>query len=174
MNKNLIPFATAHSVYEVDAAFYRKLGLKAIVCDLDNTLDAYDVAEPSKEALELKKRLDGEGIRLYIGSNNTSKRVKRYARLLGVSCASGLLKPFAFRLRKFLRKEGLEPDEVLMIGDQVYTDTKAANRAGVRILLTEPLTERDPWLSYWNRRLEKRIRKKIEERALAPSWKEKL
>ena len=129
MNKKLIPFALAKSIYEVEPAFYKKLGIKAILCDLDNTLDAYDIKEPGERAFALKKELDCLGIDLYIASNNSSKRVRHYAEILGVKCASGLLKPFSFRLKKFLKREHLDPNDVLMIGDQIMTDVKSANGA---------------------------------------------
>jgi HAD superfamily phosphatase (TIGR01668 family) len=174
MNKKLIPFALAKSIYEVEPAFYAKLGTKAVLCDLDNTLDAYDILEPGEQAFALKKELDNLGIALYIASNNSSKRVRHYAQILGVRCASGLLKPFSFRLKKFLKREHLNPEDVLMVGDQIMTDVKSANGAHVRVLLVERLTPRDHWLSWLNRHLEKPIREKIESKRLAPNWRETL
>jgi HAD superfamily phosphatase (TIGR01668 family) len=172
MNPKLIPIATATSIYEVSPSFYEKLGVKAVLSDLDNTLDAYDVSEPGQPAYEYKKMLDGLGIRLYIASNNSSKRVRHYAEKLGVSCASGLLKPFAFRLKKFLKRENLRPEEVLLVGDQIMTDVKSGNGAKVKVLLVERLTPRDHWLTWLNRHLEKPIRKKILAKKLAPNWRE--
>ncbi|MCI1244962.1 MAG: HAD hydrolase-like protein [Bacilli bacterium] len=172
MNRKLIPFATASSIYEVDPSFYAKLGIKVLISDLDNTLDAYDVREPGPRAFSYKKRLDEAGIELYIGSNNTSRRVTRYAELLGVPCLSRLLKPFPHRLRRFLKRRGLKPSEVMMVGDQVMTDVKCSVGAGVRIILTEPLTDRDSWVSWFNRHLEKPIREKIEQGHLSPDWRE--
>lgn len=174
MNHHLIPFATAKNLFEVRPSFYTKLGIKAVISDLDNTLDAYDVLEPSEPVYQLKKTLDSLGITLYIGSNNSSKRVHRYADLLGVKCASGLLKPFSWRLKKFFRNEKLDPSSVLMVGDQIMTDVKSANGAGVKILLTERLTERDHCLTWLNRHLEKPLRRRIMGRHLAPDWRELL
>ena len=172
MNHHLIPFAIAKTLFEVAPSFYAKLGIKAVISDLDNTLDAFDVLEPSEPVYQLKKTLDSLGITFYIGSNNSSKRVHHYADLLGVKCVSGLLKPFSWRLQKFLRTENLDPSAVLMVGDQIMTDVKSANGAGVKILLTERLTDRDHCFTWLNRHLEKPLRRRIVGRHLAPDWRE--
>lgn len=173
MNKRLVPYLTARSIYDIDPAFYKELGVTVILSDLDNTLDPHYVKSPSPAAIALKEALSQEGVSLYIASNNTSKRVRHYAEALGVKCASGLLKPFSHRLRKFIVREGLKPEEILMIGDQIFTDVASANGAGVRAILTEPLGKKDPWTTWFNRLLEKPFRRAIKNKHLATDWRAK-
>ena len=52
MFKKFTPTYVARNVYEIDINKFEKLKVKCILCDLDNTLDAYYQKTPSPEALE--------------------------------------------------------------------------------------------------------------------------
>ena len=168
------PTFLATSFYEIPASFYQKLGIKNLLLDLDNTLAPYHEAEPSEATLRFLEELGRAGLHLYIASNNTSKRVFHYAEKCHLKALSGLLKPFSFRLKRILRKEDFKKEETLLIGDQLMTDIPAANGAGIRSILVEPLDPaKEPWVTRWNRRAEKTKRERIIKEGKVPSWKEK-
>jgi HAD superfamily phosphatase (TIGR01668 family) len=168
-----LPTYLAASFYEIPASFYREHGIKNLLLDLDNTLAPYKEKEPSEATIRFVKALQKEGLRLAIASNNTSKRVRHYADRLGIPALSGLLKPFAFRLRKILKKEGFAIGETVLIGDQIMTDVLSANRAGIRSILTEPLSGKEPGVTRWNRLFDTPKRQAILKGHLVASWKEK-
>ena len=174
MIKRKIPFAHAKSIYDVDPAFFRKLGIKVILSDLDNTLDSVHTKTPSEKAKALAAMMEKEGIRFLIVSNNTGKRVKMYARELGVGAVCWMLKPFSFRLKRFLKREGIKKEEVLLIGDQILTDVMAGNGAKIKTLLCDPLVPEDPPWTRFNRIFERPIRRKLNERHLVKEWEELL
>ncbi|MFA6620360.1 MAG: YqeG family HAD IIIA-type phosphatase [Bacilli bacterium] len=169
------PTFLAQSFYEIPPEFYQKMGMKNLLLDLDNTLAPYHEKEPSEKTKAWIEELKKAGLHLYIASNNTSARVTRYAALLGVEALSGLLKPFSFRLKKILKKEGFIPKETVLIGDQLMTDIPAASGAKIRSILVEPLDKaREPWVTRWNRLFEKKKRQTIMREGQVPSWKEKV
>ena len=172
MNSRCIPFALADNIFEISPEFYAKLGVKAVLVDLDNTLDPYSVDDPTDRPIAWKKALYDAGLRIVILSNNSGKRVSRYAKALGVEHRCFMKKPFPGPLKRFLAEEGLSPDEVLLIGDQIQTDVKAGNGAGVRVILTEPLDPKEPPWTRINRIFDKPKRKKIKAEHLSPNWKE--
>ena len=172
MIRRKIPFAHAKSIYDVDLAFFEKLGIKVILTDLDNTLDSVHTKTPSEKAKQLAKKLQDAGIQLWIVSNNTGERVKTYARELGVNAVCWMLKPWSFRLKRFLKKEGIAKDEVILIGDQILTDIMAGNGAKIKTLLCDPLVPEDPPWTRFNRIFERPIRKKIAKRRLVKEWEE--
>lgn len=172
MTKRCIPFALAQDIFEIDPSFYKALGVTAILVDLDNTLDPYSVDEPTERPIAWKKRLEEAGLRIVILSNNSGKRVTRYAKALGVECRCFMKKPFSGPLKRFLAEEHLSPKEAILVGDQIQTDVKAANGAGVRVILTEPLDPKEPPWTKFNRIFDRPKRKKIYEKHLAPNWKE--
>ncbi len=172
MNKRVLPFAHAENVFEIPASFYAKLGVKTLLMDLDNTLDPYTVSEPSKRTIAWAKAMQEAGLEIYILSNNSGKRVGKYAGLLGVKARYFMKKPFSGPLKRFLAEMNYKKDEVILIGDQIQTDVKAGNGAGIRVILTEPLFEKEPPWTKFNRIFDRPKRKKIMREHLCPSWKE--
>jgi uncharacterized protein len=172
MRKRYIPTYLAKSIYEVDPSFYQKVGVSVILSDLDNTLASYRTKDPSEETKALVRRLQEAGLRFYLVSNNTGKRVYRFADELGVKALSGVGKPLSGKLKRLLVKEGFPKEETLLVGDQILTDVISANGAGLRSLLTEPLSPLEPPWTKFNRIFDKPKRKAIIEEKLAKNWKE--
>lgn len=175
MIKRIVPFAYADSLFEVSAAFYQKFHIKAVLCDLDNTLDSYDHPFPSERVFALKRFFSEQGIQMIIVSNNTGRRVRIYAQSLGCRAVCWMMKPLAGRLKRFIKSEGLKPDEVLLVGDQLMTDILAGNGAGLRTLLVAPISRKsDPPWTRCNRCFEKRTRYKILIHRIVLYWRNML
>ncbi|MBQ0008964.1 MAG: HAD hydrolase-like protein [Firmicutes bacterium] len=172
MWKRFVPFAHAQSIFEIDVSFYKKLGVKFLLLDLDNTLDSYKTELPSKRVVELKEDLLMEGIEIIITSNNTGKRVTKYAKALGVRFMSKLAKPFSKRLLKKLKAMKIHLDEVILIGDQIVTDISCANGAKIKNVLTEKLVPEDQPTTRFNRLFDNPLRKKLNKKHLLKDWRE--
>lgn len=171
MWKRLIPFAHAKSIYEIDTEFYKKLGIKYVFCDLDNTLDSYKQAIPTEKAICLKNKLSDEGIELIITSNNTGKRVTLYSTEYGVRFLSAVGKPFSRKLKKKIKELGINKDEIIMIGDQVVTDIGCANGCGIKSVLTDKLVKEDQPTTRFNRLFDRPLRKKLSKKGLLKDWR---
>lgn len=172
MLKRFIPFAHAESIYAIDLSFYKKLGIKYVFADLDNTLDSYKQATPLEKAIKLKEELTKLGIELIIVSNNTGARVQKYSKELGVRHFSSLAKPFSFKLKKIMKRANIKPEEVVMIGDQTVTDISCANGAKVKSILTDKLVKEDQPTTRFNRLFDKPIRRKLEKKNLLRDWRQ--
>ncbi len=159
--KRWIPTYRAKSIYDIPLSFYKENNIKIILSDLDNTLDAFNVKEPNQRTFDLVKDITEAGILIMIASNNTWKRVSGYANKLGVRAVCRLHKPSSKYLKRFIEMEKFNPEEVVLIGDQVLTDLYAGNGAGIRTVLTEPVSPLDPPWTKVNRILERTRRKKI-------------
>ncbi len=172
MIKRDIPFAHAKSIYDIDFSFYHKLGVKVILTDLDNTIEPYDQKTPTPRCIELARRLKEAGFRFIIASNNASKRVSSFANAMGISYASMLRKPFSGPLKRFMEKEGIKPEEAILIGDQIQTDVRAGNGAGIKTILTEPFNKHEPIWTKINRFFEGNKRWKMMEKGILKQWEE--
>ena len=172
MLKRFIPFAHAESIYKIDLSFYKKIGIKYVFADLDNTLDSYKQPTPLEKAKELKSKLEKEGIELIIVSNNTGARVQKYSKELGVRHFSSLAKPFSLKLKKIMKRSNIKPDEVVMIGDQIVTDISCANGAKVKSVLTEKLVKEDQPTTRINRLFDNPLRKKLRRKKLLKDWRQ--
>lgn len=172
MLKRLIPFAHATSIFEIDISFYKKLGVKYIFADLDNTLDSYKQKTPSTRVLNLKEDLMVESIELIITSNNTGKRVKTYSRALGVRFLSSVGKPFSSKLNKRIKEMKIDKNEIIMIGDQVVTDIGCANGCKIKSVLTDKIVKEDQPTTRFNRLFDKPLRRKLSKKNLLKDWRE--
>lgn len=85
---------------------------------------------------ELLRTLHGRGVRLAVLSSNSAANVRRvigeplWALLAQAECGSDVFGK-AGKLRRLMRREGLAPGRVLLVGDELR-DIDAARQAGVR------------------------------------------
>ncbi len=166
MCKRFIPTYHIKSVYQLKPSFLKSINVDVIFIDLDNTLDSFKSLEPSEKAYELKNSFLSEGIELIIVSNNKAKRVEPYANKLGVRYISSIGKPFSKNIKKAIRELNISKDNVIMIGDQTVTDICAANRSGLRSILTDKIVKEDQITTYFNRLFDRPIRKILKRRNL--------
>lgn len=158
------PTYYAKSIYDIPTSFYQKEGIKIIFCDLDNTLDAFYENEPTEKAINLVRELEANGIRLIITSNNHGERVKNYAKKLNVLCHYSSKKPLGYKLRKFIKKNNFNKNEIVMIGDQLLTDVICSKNTKVRVVLVEPIVNKDLPITRFNRFFDKIIRKMMRKK----------
>lgn len=138
--QNLVADWVATGVGEFTPAWLKKHGFAGVLADLDNTLAGYGAAEPCPEIRRWAGALRDAGIPLVIVSNNNAARVSRFCAPLGILFVAKAGKPKPEGLLKALALTGLPSQKVLMVGDQVFTDVRAAGRAGLRVALVEPYT----------------------------------
>ena len=172
MFRRFTPFAVAKNVYEIDISFFVNLGIKYVVCDLDNTLDAYYQKEPSQQAIEYKKKLDEYNITLILTSNNVKNRVKRYSDCLGVSYLYSCKKPLISKVKKYLVKNHIKKDECIIIGDQVFTDVYFANRLKIKSILCDNLVSKDQFFTKINKFFDKYVRRYLKKHNKLTDWRE--
>ncbi len=172
-NKFKLPYAHATNIYDIDPNFFKKEGIKVLLCDLDNTLDSYKALLPRKEAQDLKDQLDELGIKLVIISNNRSKRVEPYAKALGVTYISKAGKPFKKKISRFLKENCYNLDEVMLIGDQLLTDIKCASRLKIKSILLEKLVEEDQWTTRINRLFDRPLRRRLRRKNALVDWRKR-
>ena len=159
--KKIIPDFYAKSIYSLEPEFFINNGFNVVLSDLDNTLDAFDSLTPNQETIDYINKLLDKGIKVYIISNNRYKRVYPYASKLNLPFLNGARKPFGYKIKRFLKKENLDPSKVILVGDQILTDVLAAKSAKIKVCLTDQLVIRDQWCTYFNRKIDNHLRKKM-------------
>lgn len=137
---SLIPGRVLGSVYDLEPEVLRSAGITLVLADLDNTLAPYEEALPSPALKSWKEALEQNGIALFVVSNSRkSRRCPDFCAALGIECVRHAGKPGVRGFREALEKTGRRADESLMVGDQIFTDTLGANRAGIRTVLVKPM-----------------------------------
>ena len=157
------PHFMVEAVYDLKPDQLREHGIRAVLVDLDNTLIAWNNPDGTPEMRQWLHDLRDGGIRVIVVSNNSPKRVKRAVEKFDIDYEAWSLKPFTFGIDRALKRFHYEKNEVVMVGDQLMTDIRAAHRAGIRSILVKPLVKSDAWVTKFNRWRERRMWKKIEK-----------
>ncbi len=156
-----MPDFALEKVYDLTVESLNREGIKAVFVDLDNTLIAWNNPDGTPEMRQWLQELSAAGIRVVVVSNNNHERVKKVVDKFGIDFESRAMKPFTLGIDRALKRFGVQKNEVVMVGDQLMTDIRAAKRAGIRSILVKPLVVSDAWVTQFNRWRERRMLKKI-------------
>ena len=140
MSFSPLPRGVYPAVTSIDPRALAGRGIRLLLADLDNTLVPYRVTEPSVEVVAWKKALEENGIQLFLLSNSRKPgRAQRFAEKLGIPYQGHSGKPKRGGYLRAMERMGCTPEQTVMVGDQIFTDTLGANNAGVIPLLVEPI-----------------------------------
>lgn len=157
-------------IYHIPYKKLKKLGIKCLIFDLDNTIALIDqklITEDTKKLLTDLKR----DFQIVIISNNIVKRVKSYANYLECDYVANALKPLSKGYQKIRKKYHLSKEEMCMIGDQIITDIYGGNRYHMFTILVDPLGKKDLKITSLNRFLERKILKRYEKKGIMKKGK---
>ena len=158
------PTFIVEAVYDLRADDLLRHGIHAVLVDLDNTLIAWNNPDGTPEVRAWIDEMTIADISVIVVSNNNYSRVERAVAHFGVDFVSRAMKPFAHGINKVIKRYGFSRDEVIMVGDQLMTDIRAAHRAGIQSALVKPLVKSDSWSTQINRWRERRVLAKLEKK----------
>lgn len=158
------PTFAVEAVYDLKVEDLLRHNIHAVLVDLDNTLIAWNNPEGTAEVRTWLDKMTTADISVVVVSNNKKSRVEKAVSKFGVDFISRAMKPFSYGINKAIKRYGFNPDEVIMVGDQLMTDIRASHRAGIRSVLVKPLVTSDAWNTKFNRWREQRMFAKLEEK----------
>ena len=151
------------NIYDINYSKLKKMGIKCLIFDLDNTLGLLENKKCPLKTKRLLKKLQKD-FEIFIASNNTKRRLKPYLEDLGIKGVSNCLKPLTIGLLRIKNKYNYKKKEMVMIGDQIVTDVLAGKRFKIMTILVDPLGDKDLKITGLNRKIESMIIKKYEKR----------
>ena len=152
MSFSPVPKASFPALTNITVEFLEKWGITFLMLDLDNTIAPYGQEEPTRDIISWAEDMRERGIELFIVSNSRRpERVEAFATALGIGYIKAAGKPSPRGVLQSLEVKNEKPEESALIGDQVYTDVLAANRAGVFSIVIEPINLSNSLLTvrYW-------------------------
>ena len=156
----LYPNAYLKKVEDINIELLQKNKLKALILDLDNTLIDYN-KNLSDNIIQWAKELKGQGVRLYILTNSNDKqKVEKVAGKLGIPYQSFAMKPFKKGFLKIQKILNIKPENIAVVGEQIFTDIIGGNRCNMHTILVDPICEKDYWYTAWKRPIENKIKSK--------------
>ncbi len=155
MGSLMSPNEWRKSVRDVNFDELLKNGFKAFVFDFDNTLAPWRndyILEENKKILNKLR----ESAYVLIASNGRPRNVDTDVEIIWRS-----RKPIARKVKRKLRKMGIDGKRVVVIGDQLLTDVIFGNLIGAYTIKVEPIKKEEALITKLNRLIERLFSKLI-------------
>ena len=157
--RKLYPSYVYDKVEHIPYELLKKENIRLLVLDMDNTL-IDNKHTYSKELKKWSKNMTNKGIRLYILSNSIyGKVVKKIAEELNMNYIYKAKKPLLKGFIQISQKTNIPKENIMMVGDQLFTDVWGGNRYGIKTILVRPIKKQEIFISRIKRPFEKIILK---------------
>lgn len=156
MRRILYPYEWAESVFSIDYEKLYALGLRGIVFDIDNTLVPHG-KDSTPEVDQLFRDLGAMGFKTLVLSNNSEERVLRFLANIDAPYVCNAEKPDPAGFLRAVELLGLPGEQVVFIGDTLFTDVVGANRCGFVSILVQYIKKPGERRIGIRRRLEKLV-----------------
>lgn len=143
MFKRFYPDYHFRCVADIPDSLFEENNIKFAVLDIDNTLVPYTRLLPDERALAFLEELEKKGIKYCFVSNNHRERVEAFCNNMEAYRIFDARKPLVFKIKRAMRKIGADKSSTVLIGDQVFTDVYAANRAGLVSVMVDPIEAKE-------------------------------
>lgn len=140
------PHYRVSRVGEIPADALGRLGIRAVLLDVDNTLVEWHGEVVPPETAAWVHRLLLAGVKCCLLSNtHRPRRLVKLAKDLAIEFVPAGRKPFPWGYREAMARLGVSPAETAMIGDQLLTDILGGNAQGLTTILVDPISPREFW-----------------------------
>ena len=154
----MVPDAYYKNIFDIDYKKLKKLCIKNLFLDVDNTLVPHG-APATKESVELFEKLRSIGFKTCLISNNQKPRVTPFAKAMKTEYIYNAHKPSRKNYRKAFDVMGTKQEETMFVGDQIFTDVFGAKRVGMYSILVKPIHPKEEIQIVLKRYLEKIVLK---------------
>ncbi len=161
MSSLFLPDIFVDTVFDMDIQGLKAEGIKAFIFDIDNTLATYAMPVADEKTAVWVKKLQDDGFKLFIASNNDKDRVRIFSEDIGVPYFGKALKPLGIYLCRACRHMGVSPRETALVGDQLFTDVWGGNLLKMKTVLVKPISEVEDGFVRFKRQFERRILKNM-------------
>ena len=159
----IYPKVILNSVADISVDFLQKNKINALILDVDNTLINIEriIPENTKKWVKCMKE---NNIKLYILSNtNNKKKVEDVSNALEIPYRNLAKKPSKkgfIKVQEILQEK---PENIGVVGDQIFIDVIGGNRANMFTILVEPIQKKEYWYTRWKRPIEDIVKNKFKK-----------
>lgn len=136
MFKMFYPYEYVESVFDIDYKKLYSLGYRGVIFDIDNTL-VHHGEDSTKEIDELFQVIHNIGLKTLLLSNNNKERIERFLTNIDSLYIADADKPKVTNYYKAIEMLEMKKEEVVFVGDQVFTDIYGANRCKMANILVK-------------------------------------
>ena len=146
MSFPLLPSVILTGITDIQLPELKKRNICLLMMDFDNTIVPYTTSVPTDAVLRWIREMQQADIGLCVVSNSKKARVRIFCEEYGIQCITHAGKPSKKGIIQALNDFGVEANSAALVGDQIFTDTLAGNRAGVTTILVPAINNHNIWL----------------------------
>lgn len=150
-------------IFAIDLDLLKQEGIKGMICDIDNTIVPWSEYSVVEEVIDWFAEIKRRGFKICLLSNGKDERVSYFSKKLSIPAVGLAIKPAKKAFRQAQEKLGLEKDEIVVVGDQIFTDIYGGNRMGFKTILVDPLSQKEFFMTRLMRKLERLVFKRREK-----------
>lgn len=130
---NINPDLEYNNINEINLEEIKRLkcsyGIGGMIIDVDGTI-LHELEYIPLSVVKTLKLLSSE-LKIYLVSNNKNERIAKFAKKLGIKYMSFAFKPRRTPFIKASLEMGLNPENIIVIGDGFLTDILGGHRMGM-------------------------------------------
>ena len=149
-------------VIDINTDFLMSVKCQGLILDIDDTLAPLGCKDPDENVLRWVQNLKDNEIKMILASNNSQERVSEFAQILDVPHVYEAKKPFRRGLEQAIKLLSLPKENIMMVGDQIFSDILGAKFTKINSILVEPLSPAKNFTLKIKRRLELPVRKRLQ------------
>lgn len=143
---SLLPKFRADALTDIPGDFFHTHNVRLLMLDFDNTIVPYTTDTPTPLMAAWLKWMTDCNMYVCVVSNSRNDRVEKFCTRHGLYCITRAAKPFPKGIRACLARFDCKPEEAMLIGDQIFTDTLGGNCCGVKTVLVQAIDNHNIWL----------------------------
>lgn len=129
----------AKTVFEIEYDKLKEEGIKVIAFDLDSTVMKSKSGQFSKETISLFENLKKDFALLIISNNSDLEYIANAAKQIDFPVIAHAKKPATAVSKEFLKENGINHKEMVMVGDRPLTDILFGKFLGCKTILVDSI-----------------------------------
>lgn len=127
-------------IYDIDLDELKSQGIKAMLFDLDSTLMASKSGIYSGEIMQWLDKVRKDFFIAVVSNNKNKAYIERVTTISDFPLLFNAQKPRTSKLEAFIKSQGLNVNECVLVGDRPLTDILCGKKAGCKTILVDSIT----------------------------------
>ena len=152
----LKPDYNLKNVYDINLDELKRIGVKAVLFDLDSTLMASKSGTYSDETYSFIRSVEEKFFIAVVSNNKNPEYIKKVKAITHFPILFEANKPGTATVRRFLKDYNIDPKDCILVGDRPLTDILCGKLLGCRTILVDSITaDKEPKIVRFVRALER-------------------
>lgn len=136
----LKPDYNVENIYAIDLEELQKVGIKAMLFDLDSTLMASKSGAYTLKTLDWLDKVSQNFFIGVISNNKNPEYIKKVQAISDFPILFDANKPSSLKAAQFMKEHGITAETAVLVGDRPLTDIWCGKKLGCKTILVDSIT----------------------------------